>query len=96
VIEDDGFVLYESMAINFYLAKKHGKLYPTVRTTSAGVAMEFWETDRLDRPIVTYANTVRCCRKRNVMRAGQAAWDEIVPALECWKGRSRNRRGCGR
>ena len=30
VIEDDGFVLYESMAINFYLAKKHNSpLYPS-------------------------------------------------------------------
>ena len=27
-IDDDGFVLSESMAINMYLAKKHGKLYP--------------------------------------------------------------------
>src|ERR1700743_3520934 len=27
-IDDDGFVLSESMAINFYLAKKHGKLCP--------------------------------------------------------------------
>src|SRR3954453_23751690 len=30
VIEDDGFILSESMAINFYLAKKHGSaLYPS-------------------------------------------------------------------
>lgn len=28
-IDDDGFALSESMAINIYLAKKHGKLAPT-------------------------------------------------------------------
>ena len=27
-IDDDGFLLAESMAINIYLAKKHGKLAP--------------------------------------------------------------------
>ena len=27
-IDDDGFALSESMAINLYLAKKAGKLYP--------------------------------------------------------------------
>ncbi|MGC2126012.1 MAG: glutathione S-transferase N-terminal domain-containing protein, partial [Xanthobacteraceae bacterium] len=32
VIVDDGFVLFESMAITLYLAKKHstGKLYPAM------------------------------------------------------------------
>src|ERR1700746_3038292 len=31
VIDEDGFVLWESMAINLYLAKKHslGRLYPS-------------------------------------------------------------------
>ena len=29
VIDDDGFVLTESMAINLYLARKHGKLMPS-------------------------------------------------------------------
>jgi glutathione S-transferase len=28
-IDEDGFVLLESMAINLYLAKQAGKLYPT-------------------------------------------------------------------
>ena len=28
-IDDGGFMLWESLAITLYLAKKHGKLYPT-------------------------------------------------------------------
>jgi glutathione S-transferase len=28
-IDDNGFVLWESLAINLYLAKRHGRLYPT-------------------------------------------------------------------
>src|SRR5205807_3046867 len=49
-IEDDGLVLSESMAINLYLAKKHGKLYPSGAQNEA-LAWQwcFWETDRLDR-----------------------------------------------
>src|SRR6202046_2694112 len=56
-IDDDGFVLSESMAINLYLAKKHGKLYPADAKNEA-LAWQwcFWEVDRLDRQITTYAN----------------------------------------
>ncbi len=32
-IDDDGFALSESMAINIYLAKKHGKLALVPQTT---------------------------------------------------------------
>jgi Glutathione S-transferase, N-terminal domain len=35
-IDDDGFVLCESMAINLYLAKKAGKLYPIDAKSEAG------------------------------------------------------------
>src|SRR5215470_6354123 len=36
-IDDGGFVLWESLAITLYLAKKHGRLYPS---TLQGVAVE--------------------------------------------------------
>ena len=41
-IEDDGFVLFESLAITLYLAKKHsnGKLYPGTLGRGEGLAME--------------------------------------------------------
>jgi glutathione S-transferase len=54
-IDDDGFKLSESMAINLYLAKKHGKLYPA---TAAGEAKawqwSFWVMAELDAPIVRW------------------------------------------
>ena len=57
-IEDDGFVLSESMAINMYLAKQHNSpLYPTDPRNEARMwQWSLWETDRLDRQITTYAN----------------------------------------
>src|SRR3989304_4054378 len=56
VIDDDGFVLSESMAINFYLAKKHrSALYPAdARNEALALQWSLWETDRLDRPLVEY------------------------------------------
>ena len=56
-IDDDGFVLSESMAINLYLAKKHGKLYPAdAKNEALAWQWSFWETDRLDRQMTLYAN----------------------------------------
>jgi len=55
-IEDDGFTLWESMAINLYLAKKYGlgSLYPT---TLAGEALawqwSFWGMTELERHVLT-------------------------------------------
>jgi glutathione S-transferase len=88
VIDDDGFVLSESMAINFYLAKKHGKLCPTDPKQEALVLQwSLWETDRLDRQIVNYVNNVSALpeaeRKPDV---AAAAWAEIVPAFDVLEG----------
>lgn len=88
VIEDDGFVLYELMAINLYLAKKHGRLYPTdPRNEALVLQWSLWETDRLDRQIVNYANhsAVLPEAQRNPAVA-KAAWDEMVPALDALEG----------
>src|SRR3954471_8898556 len=55
-IDDDGFVLSESMAINLYLAKKHkSPLYPTdPKKEALALQWSLWETDRLDRQVVDY------------------------------------------
>ena len=46
VIDDDGFVLSESMAINFYLAKKHeSPLYPSdPKNEALALQWSLWET----------------------------------------------------
>jgi glutathione S-transferase len=80
VIEDDAFVLSESMAINFYLAKKHASpLYPSdPKLEALALQWSFWETDRLDRQL---ANYVIATAEADKAKAG-AAWDEIVPAMD--------------
>jgi len=85
VIDDDGFVLYESMAINFYLAKKHGGPLRPVDAEQEALAVQWslWETDRLDRQIVNYVRHTEefppAERKPDV---AEAMWKEIVPAFD--------------
>ena len=82
-IDDDGFVLWESMAINLYLAKKAGKLYPTdAKAEALTWQWCFWEVDRLDRQLTTYANNAFVLpeAQRNAALA-KSTWDEIAAAL---------------
>jgi glutathione S-transferase len=83
-IDDDGFVLSESMAINLYLAKKHGKLYPSDPKNEALMwQWSLWETDRLDRQMTLYANNASILpeAQRNPAIA-KATWEEITAALD--------------
>jgi glutathione S-transferase len=89
VIEDDGFVLSESMAINLYLAKKHkSPLYPSDPKQEA-IALQWclWETDKLDRQLVNYVNhsTALPPEQRDAAIAN-AAWTSVVPALDVLNG----------
>ncbi len=84
-IDDDGFILSESMAINFYLAKKHGGgLYPAdAKNEALALQWSFWETDRLDRQIVNYVNNTSGLPQAERKPAiAEAAWKEIVPAFD--------------
>ncbi len=54
-IDDAGFTLSESMAINLYLAKKHGKLYPAdLHAEAKAWQWSFWVMAELDTPIVRW------------------------------------------
>jgi glutathione S-transferase len=85
VIDDDGFILSESMAINIYLAKKHGSpLWPADPKQEALVLQwSLWETDRLDRQIVDYVRHVAALPETERKPAiAEAAWKQVVPALD--------------
>ena len=77
-IDDDGFILSESMAINFYLAKKHkSALYPSdPKNEALALQWSLWETDRLDRQLVNYV--------RHSKELPEAERDSKV-AAEMWK-----------
>ena len=84
-IDDDGFILSESMAINFYLAKKHkSPLFPSDPKNEALVLQwSLWETDRLDRQIVNHArHTKDLPEAERKPELAKAAWTEVVAAFD--------------
>ena len=51
-IEDGGFTLWESLAITLYLAKKHGRLYPTTLEGEAKAwQWSLWSVQEVDRGV---------------------------------------------
>ena len=84
-IDDDGFILSESMAINIYLAKKHkSPLYPADAKTEALVLQwSLWETDRLDRQVVDYQrHSSQLPAAERKPEVAEKAWNECVPAFD--------------
>jgi glutathione S-transferase len=56
VIDDDGVILWESMAINLYLAKKYGAggLYPSrIEDEARAWQWSFWGVTEVERPVLT-------------------------------------------
>jgi glutathione S-transferase len=85
VIDDDGFILSESMAINFYLAKKHkSALYPSdPKNEALALQWSLWETDRLDRQLVNYVRHASelpaAERKADI---AESMWKEVVESFD--------------
>src|SRR3954471_3365137 len=84
-IDDDGFILSESMAINFYLAKKHGSPLSPKDPKNEALALQWslWETDRLDRQLVNYVRHSKelpeAERKADV---AEAMWKEVTESFD--------------
>jgi glutathione S-transferase len=84
VIDDDGFILSESMAINCYLAKKHkSPLYPAdPKHEALALQWSLWETDRLDRQVVNYhRHTSDLPAAERKPEIAAAALEEVAPAI---------------
>jgi len=83
-IDDDGFILSESMAINFYLAKKHkSPLFPPdPKNEALALQWSLWETDRLDRQTVNYMrHSKELPAAERKPEVADAAWKEIVESF---------------
>jgi glutathione S-transferase len=54
VIDDDGFIVFESMAINLYLARKHGgPLAPAgLHEEALATQWSFWVTTEVEKPLL--------------------------------------------
>ncbi|MGE0716575.1 MAG: glutathione S-transferase family protein [Alphaproteobacteria bacterium] len=83
-IRDGGFTLWESLAINLYLAKKHGgAMYPaTLEDEARTWQWSFFAATELDRPILDWARhtLVLPAEKRNPETAAKAL-EELAPKL---------------
>ena len=88
VVDDDGFVLWESMAINIYLARKHGSALHLTDPTREALVWQWslWETDRLDRQLVNYVNASTGPEAQRNKPVADAMWAEIVPAMTTLDG----------
>jgi glutathione S-transferase len=51
-VDDGGFILWESLAITLYLAKKHGRLYPmTLEGEAKAWQWSLWSVQEVDRGV---------------------------------------------
>src|SRR5215469_7733301 len=79
-IDDDGFVLWESLAITLYLAKKHGRLYPTTLEGEAKAwQWTLWSVQEVDRGV-------------NIWSLHAVIRNASPRRSRCWRGHS----GCSR
>lgn len=78
-IDDGGLKLCESMAINLYLARKHGKLWPkTIEDEGRAFQWSFWVMLEVEKPLlaVLFNTVVYPADKRDAAVAAKAL-DEL-------------------
>ncbi len=87
-IDDDGFKMSESMAINLYLAKKHGKLQPaTLQSEAKAIQWSFWAAHEVDRQVVQWViNTTSLPVEQRNVQAAFAAREELEWPLQVLDG----------
>src|SRR5262249_26191968 len=84
-IDDGGFILWESLAITLYLAKKHGRLYPTTLEGEAKAwQWTLWSVQEVDRRqhlvAARRASAARGSRSATARRGAQGAGGAIQGA----------------
>jgi glutathione S-transferase len=90
VIDDDGFVLWESMAINLYLGKKYGAggLYPPrLEDEARAWQWSLWGMTEVERPVLTaMMNRAVYPEEKRDLAAADAAESALAQPLKVLDG----------
>ena len=84
VIDDDGFVLYESMAINFYLAAKYGKapLWPdAIQDRALANQWSYWSMLEVEPALVTLLQNAFLPPEKRSPAVAAAAMEKLKAPL---------------
>ena len=87
-IEDGAFKLWESMAINLYLAKKKGSLYPKgLKDEALTWQWTFWAVAELEKPLALYAqNTVVLPPEKRNAAVAEENWAKVQKLMKVLNG----------